>query len=317
MFWTKHFKNKQSVGIEIEFCLVNAATGTFVDNSVFANTDTLNDQEEFLTELCDQLRRQYIEVELLHAESGPGQVEVVLKYSHNPVALADSAVLTQETIRAVARKYGMQALFLPKYDPQKAGNGRHLHFSIRNAMTGKPSFSQGSALTSDGSAFLEGILQHLPALMGLTLPTTNSFRRIGAGCWTGSVVGWAVEDKESALRVCSNLATGEWDHVEYKLCDSTCNIYLSLAALLASGLDGIKEKLELRPPLSLSSDTDAPPALPGTLVEALDALEEDELLMKLMGPRLSKGYLGLRRHEADRASKMTLEEEVQESLARP
>ena len=60
-------KNKQSVGIEIEFCLVNAATGTFVDNSVFANTDTLNDQEEFLTELCDQLERQYIEVELLHA----------------------------------------------------------------------------------------------------------------------------------------------------------------------------------------------------------------------------------------------------------
>ena len=82
-------------------------------------------------------------------------------------------------------------------------------------------------------------------------------------------------------------------------------------------LFNIKEKLELRPSLSLSSDTDAPPALPGTLVEALDALEEDELLMKLMGPRLSKGYLGLRRHEADRASKMTLEEEVQESLARP
>lgn len=302
-----------NVGVELEFCLVDAQTNKFVDDSLFANTTTLNQQEEFISHLHQQLEQQYIPIELIHSESGPGQLEVVLQYSQDPVELADNVLLAQETIRAVARKHGFKALFAPKYDMMKAGNGMHVHMSIRDATTNQPLFAQGAgALSPKGGAFVEGLLNHLPALMGLSLPTVNSFRRVGKGCWTGSVVGWALEDKESGVRVCSNLATKEWDHVEYKLCDATCNLYLALSGLLSAGLEGISQELVLRPAIGDKAGDEAP--LPGSVMEAFEAVEGDEMLLKVIGARLGKGYLALRRADAERTSKMTVKEEVARAL---
>ena len=308
------------MGVELEFYLLNAKTGSFVDDSVFCNTVTLNDREEFLSDLYDQLKQQYIPIELIHAESGPGQLEVVLKYSDDPVGLVDNAVLAKETIAAVAQAHGCKALFIPKYNMAKAGNGMHVHLSTKDATAGEPNFCEGSALSLKGASFVEGILAHLPAILGLTMPTVNSFRRVGPGCWTGSQVGWALEDKEVGIRVCSNVATKEWDHVECKLVDASCNLYLGLAALMYSGLDGIERGSVLRPPLSGGAETDGPSSiapLPASLEEALDALEQDDgMIQDLLGPRLSQGYLALRRNEAQRSSNMTLEDEVKEALAR-
>ena len=306
------------MGVELEFCLVDAKTGNFVDDSVFANSVTLNDQEEFLSELYDQLQQLYIPIELIHAESGPGQLEVVLKHSDDIVGLVDNVVLAKETISNVARTHGCKALFLPKYDNGKAGNGMHVHMSFKDFTTGKALFCEGDSLSPKAASFVEGILSHLPAILGLTLPTVNSFRRVGPGCWTGSQVGWALEDKEVGIRVCSNLATKEWDHVECKFVDASCNLYLALAALLHSGMDGLEQNSKLRPPLSSESATgEMILPLPASLEEALDALEKDERITDgLMGNRLTKGYLALRRNEAQRSLTMTLEDEVKEALAR-
>jgi glutamine synthetase len=246
---------------------------------------------------------------------GPGQLEVVLRYLNDPVQLADAVLLTRETIRSVARAHSLKALFIPKYDKTKAGNGLHVHLSIRDQTTGQPTFSNGtSGLSIQGSAFVEGILRHLPALMGVTMPTTNSFRRIGVGCWTGSAVGWALEDKEAGIRVCSCLTTQQWTNVEFKLCDNSCNLYMGLAGILACGLNGIAGKLTLRPPLSAASALAEPP--PASLPEALKCLEKDELLNSTLGPSLMKGHLALRRNEAERAANMTLEDEIEEWLSR-
>ncbi|KAG7361714.1 glutamine synthetase [Nitzschia inconspicua] len=304
-----------SVGVELEFCLVRNINGKFVDNSVYANTTTLNEQEEFLSCLYEQCQQQDLAIELIHSESAGGQIEVVLEYSRNPVHCCDAIVLTKETIQAVAHRFGMKALFLPKFDMMKAGNGMHLHMSIRDAATGEPIFCQGNGLSEQGAAFVEGILQHLPAITGLTLPTVNSHRRIGKGCWTGTVVGWAVEDKETGIRVCSNLHTKEWDHVECKLVDNLANPYLAVGALLWSGLSGIIAKYKLRPSLLTIPEEEAPP-LPKTLGEALDALEADSTLTEtFLGGKVSQAYLAVRRHELHRSSRMTLEEEVREALA--
>jgi len=305
----------KSVGAEIEFCLVDRVTKEPVDASVFANTITLNEQEPFIDDLYTNLRQQYIMVELIHAESAAGQMEVVLKYCTDPIEMADNIVFTKETIRAVAQKHGMIAHFIPKFDMAAAGNGMHIHMSTRDASTDCPNFCHGASLSSTGGAFVEGILRHLPALMGITLPTTNSYRRVGRGCWTGSVVGWGVEDKESGVRVCSNLATKDWDNVELKLMDHTPNIYLAIASTLYAGLQGIKEGLELRNPLTSENEHSAMP-LPSTLCEALDALEENPSLMSMLGPKLGKSYLALRRHEAERSSTMSFDEEVKDFFRR-
>lgn len=332
-----------NVGAELEFCLVKkdseksfggfgdgdgGGVVRFVDQSVFANTITLNENEDFIDQMYTQLQQQHIPVELVHAESGPGQLEVVLEYCQDPVLLCDNIVLAKETIQAVAKQFGCKALFLPKYDMTKAGNGLHVHASIRQVSTGKPLFAAGSvkggfdvsaadALTPQGASFVEGILQHLPAIMGLSLPTVNSHYRVGKGCWTGSVIGWGLEDKEVAIRVCSNLRTKEWDHVEYKLLDSTANPYLALGAVLMSGLSGIESEVTLRPSLDALEEQDADP-LPYSLEECLDALEADSLLTSAsyMGEYLTKAYLTIRRHEEKRSSEMAIEQQVQEALDR-
>jgi glutamine synthetase len=189
----------------------------------------------------------------------------------------------------------------------------HLHFSTRDASTGQSNFCNGNSLTDLGGSFLEGILSHLPALLGLTLPTVNSFRRVGPGCWTGSAVGWATEDKECGVRVCSDLATCEWRHFELKFIDHTCNIYLAMAAILFAGLQGIENSMTLREPLQKDP---SPTPLPLSVFEALDALEKDASLVSLLGPPLTQAYLAVRRHDAERASTMAFSDEVKDFMRR-
>jgi len=195
----------------------------------------------------------------------------------------------------------------------------HVHISISDPHTGQNLFSDKSSsstgISAHGSSFLEGILQHLPGLLALTMPTPNSFRRVGPGCWTGSEVCWAFEDKEAPLRVVANMRTQTWERLEYKLLDSTANIYLGLAGILSAGLDGIRRQCELRPSRH-DTDEQEKSALPATFDDSLECLENDELLLSVLPPLLSKAYLAVRRAEVarHRSCNMSLEDEVKEAL---
>eukprot|EP00523_Entomoneis_sp_CCMP467_P008125 CAMPEP_0168741532 /NCGR_PEP_ID=MMETSP0724-20121128/12566_1 /TAXON_ID=265536 /ORGANISM="Amphiprora sp., Strain CCMP467" /LENGTH=475 /DNA_ID=CAMNT_0008789047 /DNA_START=86 /DNA_END=1513 /DNA_ORIENTATION=- len=320
-----------NVGAELEFMLYDAETNQPADQVVYAHSHTLNRQEEFLTDVHQQLQQQDIHVELIHAESAPGQLELVLQYQEDPVQMADHILLARETIAAVAHRHGSKAVFLPKTNAMAAGNGCHLHLSFSDATTGQNLFSSSNSnrnnrhrqsfllgstsadISAQGRSFLEGILQHLPALMALTVPTANSFRRIGPGCWTGHQQGWAFDDKESPLRVVANLHSCAWEHVELKLMDHTANPYLALAGVLSAGLWGMEQELTLRP--SRHEETGNHEPLPGTLADSLDCLEQDELLMKQVLPKtMSQAYLAIRRSEL--AAELTLEEEVEQALKR-
>ena len=308
-----------SVGAELEFTLMDRQTHRPVDASRFAHSELLNTQQEFLDDLYNQLTQQNIAVELIHAESAPGQVEVVLRYCRDPAQLVDQVVLARETISHLARKHGMKALFLPKIDANHAGNGCHLHIGLFDPQTGQSIFGaeQQRGLSDTAQHFVEGILQHLSALVALTLPTANSFRRVGPGCWTGSSVVYSYDDKEAPLRLVEEPLMGApspgVSHVEYKLCDSTANLYLALAGILASGLEGISTKATLRPH-RYSAPSQTEQSLPETIGQALSLLEQDALLKTTIPPALMNAYVAIRRSEAERASGMTLEEEVQEAL---
>lgn len=305
------------VGAELEFQLFRPETKDGVpqpvDATTFANALTLNEQEDLISTLYDHLGEQDIPVELIHSESAPGQLEVVLSYSSNIIQLADDVVLARETISACAKKHGMKALFLPKTSMMTAGNGLHLHFSFGDVESGaRNSFSdptQPTGISSRGQSFMEGILGHLPSLLGFSLPTVNSFRRVGPGCWTGSTVGWSREDKDVPLRVCVDLNTQEATNVELKLSDATANIYLELGMILAAGMDGMKNGKKLRPSID---ETKEP--LPSTLKESLGILKENESLLSAMGPELSTGYLAVREFEA--GLERSLEEEVKDAYDR-
>jgi len=303
------------VGAEIEFMLYRLSKDGFmkpVDASTFANSTTLNDQEDFISSVYDQLRQQDISVELIHAESAPGQLEVVLSYSDNVLQIADNVLFAQETIRNVATHHGMKAVFLPKTSMLSAGNGLHLHFSFKDIGSTQNAFSDSSrptGISRKGESFIEGLLDHLSSLLSFSLPTVNSYRRVGAGCWTGSSVDWSTEDKEVPVRVCVDLNTRKATNVEYKLADATANIYLELAMILSAGMEGLKSGKELRP--MASTDAVAAP-LPQSLQESLECLKLDNFLLSVLGPELSTAYIAVREYEA--TNEISLEKEVAAAL---
>jgi len=282
-----------------------------VDKSLFASTTSLNDQDDFIEEVYDNLAKQNISVEMIHSESAPGQLEVVLPYETDVMKLADNVVLAKETIQVCAQKHNMDALFDPKIWDDKAGNGMHLHLSLRDEMSDDPSRNifpndhnnsagspSSSGMSSVAESFLEGILSHLKSLVSLTLPTVDSYDRIGPGCWTGHRVEWSIEDKESPLRVCIDANSKKNTNVELKLVDNTCNIYLALAAILWVGSKGIASELKFRPEKrSKPYDCIEDNLLPSTLEEALLYLEQDIDLIELMGQRLCKSYIAVKRAE--------------------
>jgi len=307
-----------SVGAELEFMLYRENKDGImqpVDMSTFGNATTLNEQGDFVSTLYDQLEQQDIPVELIHSESAPGQLEVVLSYSDNILQLADDIVYARETITNVSKQHGMKALFLPKTSMMAAGNGSHLHFSFREAGSQhRNAFSdpsQPTGISRKGEAFIEGLLDHLPSLLSLSIPTVNSFRRVGPGCWTGHKLGWSTEDKDSPVRVCIDLNTQQASNVELKLSDAAANIYLELAAILAAGMEGIKNGKVLRP--MMNDENNALP-LPQSLQESLDSLKKDELLLSILGDELSTAYIAVRELEAH--TETTLEEEVAAALNR-
>jgi glutamine synthetase len=250
----------------------------------------------------------------VHAESAPGQLEFVLEYaSDNAVPMADAVFLARETLSEIAHQMGMKAIFLPKMSKDNAGNGLHLHMSITDlTISTAENNMQLNLADTKGKSFLEGALKHLPALLALTIPTTNSFRRVGPGCWTGFEGTWGLEDKEAPIRVVSS-ASGSWEHYEYKLCDSSANLHLAMAGIISAGLDGMKQNMELRP-----SRQDAIPdekaLLPSTIIESLSCLEQDEVLRVIIPEKMMKAYLPVRRAEAARDENMTIKEQLEEAL---
>lgn len=298
-----------AVGVEIECCLVPYSgvkqTLSGVDTSHYGGTTTLNDQDEFICDLHTFLEKQDINVEMIHSESAPGQIEIVLSYGYDVLKLCDNVVLAKETIKACAKKHKMRALFSPKVYGDEAGNGMHMHLSLRDKMSSYPFTNifpgQGPfSISAIGQSFIEGILTHLIGLLGLTLPTPQSFVRVGVGCWTGHSIGWGVEDKESPLRVCLDSGSQMATNVEYKLIDSSCNLYLALSAVLWAGLNGITKTMKLRPMINV--ETDSHP-LPSTLDECLDHLEKSDLFERLFGEKLLQCYVAVKRaeinHDAD------------------
>ncbi len=223
---------------------------------------------------------------------------------------ADNHVKLRETIRGVAFEYGLFASLAPKPFPDQAGNGAHIHFSLWDD-AGRNAFYDRAApdgLSAIGRQFIAGLLDHLPALVALTCPSFNSYRRLQPQSWSSAYTVWGHDNREAAVRVASPF----WSDVEgstnleLKAADSSCNPYIALGGLLAAGLDGVGRGLDPADstetdPASLSDAERSARGirrLPASLDEALDNLAADRLLMEALGDLLGRSYLAVRRSEA-------------------
>ncbi len=303
------------------FLLRRTERGNLVpaDDTVFAATAAMNMHCELINALADALTAQGLTVEGYYPESGPGQQELTTRYTH-ALEAADQQVIYRETVRGVALNHGLIASFLPKIVEDRAGSGCHINISLwrgEDNITGHPESQWG--MGSETAAFIAGLLEHLPALTALTIPSKSSFRRIQPHFWAGAFTCWGYDNREAAVRVSRNAAGTCADRFEFKVSDATANPYLCAGALIAAGLDGIRRSLSL--PEEVCVDPGRIPEeerlqrgihlLPRNLGEAVTVLERSEVLRSALGEDLARAYTAIRRAEWEALKNLSLEEEVE------
>jgi glutamine synthetase len=268
-----------------------------------------DEAQQVRSEIILALEAMNIHVEASHHEVATGQHEIDFHYA-DALTSADNAATFKYTVRAVAATHNLYASFMPKPIFGVNGSGMHTHQSLFDA-DGRNLFydpEDDFHLSSLAYRFIAGQLTHARALAAVVAPTINSYKRLTPGYEAPVYICWAHKNRSALIRVPATRAGLEGAaRIELRCPDPSANPYLAFAAMLAAGLDGVEE--ELAAPLPVNEDVylfdrqaleeRAIDTLPGTLAEALDELEQDEVLKEALGPSITETMLRARRAEWD------------------
>jgi len=244
-----------------------------------------SENSDFYYDLFNLLMQFGIPVEGLHTETGPGVYEAAILHSHVMEA-ADRAVLLKTAVKEIAYKHGIMASFMAKWDETLPGCGGHVHQSLWSSDKSKNLFYDGSDVNSMSELhrqYLAGQLYCLPHIIPMYAPTINSYKRLIEGAWAPTTITWAVENRTTALRV---INTSEaYTRLETRIPGADTNPYLVMAAALASGLYGIKNKLKLEIPQTIGNGyTNAENGkIPANLFDASVAMKNSDIASELFG----------------------------------
>lgn len=285
---------------EPEFTLLR--DGAPLDDSLMLDAEGFDVANECIVSLVRALRTAGITVEQYHPEASPGQHEVTVRPAP-ALRAADRHVWQRAFTRGVARAHGLRASFAPVPAPGLRGNGNHVHVSLWRG--GNAFCAPGGGLSDVARHFIGGVLAHLPGLTALLCASVNSYRRLVPGNWAGAFGCYGPDNRDAAIRVPSPLRGAETatTNVEVKLCDATANPYLALGAILYAGLDGLERGLDPGEPVTVDPNLLSAAELrerrivplPGSLAEAVDRLEQDELLMSVLGSPRRELYTTIKR----------------------
>src|SRR6516162_4490231 len=303
-----------------------------VDDSLCYSATGFHQAHDYAVELQRALQAQGMRVENYYPELGHGQQEMSVRHA-DALRAADNHVLYRETVRGTAFRRGMWASLAPKPIADQAGNGCHLHVSLRemgpDGQPGEPVFYDAAdryRLSETGYHFIGGLLAHLPALTALTCGSANSYRRLAPQMWSSAYTVYGMDNREAAVRICSPMRDDPAGSVnlELKPSDSSGNPYLALGACIHAGLDGIRRKLDPGDAVNVDPATlsDAERLalgarrLPDSLGAALDALEADTLLMDSLGDLRRRAYLAVKRSEVAAFADMDVAQECFEHFTK-
>jgi glutamine synthetase len=246
--------------------------------------DTLQDAR---TSMTTTLERIGIPVEAHHHEVATGgQGEIDMRFT-TLTRMADNVMIYKYVVKNVARQRGMTATFMPKPLFGDNGSGMHVHQSVWKEA--KPMFA-GEGYAGSSSLMLHyiaGLLRHAPALIAICAPTVNSYRRLVPGFEAPVNLAYSQRNRSAACRIPMYSSDPKAKRVEFRCPDPSCNPYLAFAAMLMAGLDGIENRMAPGEPMDKNlydlppEELDEVPTAPGSLEEALDALEADhQFLLK-------------------------------------
>ncbi len=291
------------VGLEQEFYLIDSKRNHLNAYSL----QSFFEEEDFLEILGTSLNNAGLGLKSLHAENGVAQYELTFK-PDNPLKACDHLILAKSISRWSAIKMGRRISFSPLISKEKVGSGLHVHFSLCDKDGTNINAGENKQLTPQAGSFISGILKHLNALTAFSSPSFISGLRYQPPRWTAYFNNFAVQDRKAAVRQ-TYLGEGtEPFHFEFRTADAAASPYLVLSALIHAGCNGLEKKLN--PPKSLTTHQllkELPEGigrLPTTLKESLNALIQDEILMKCFPEELIQQYLENKNHELTIAEKL-------------
>ena len=298
-----------NVGPELEYFLFkdDKGTETLDEGGYFAMT-TMDAASELRQETVRALESMGIPVEYVHHEVGPSQHEIDVQFAP-ALEMADHTLTYRLIVKEIAKKAGFHATFMPKPIFGENGSGMHTHQSLfndgRNAL-----FDADDEwnLSEVGKAFIAGQLRHAREISAVFAQWVNSYKRLVPGYEAPVYVAWSRRNRSALIRIpLYKPGSEQATRAEIRCPDPACNPYLTFAALLHAGLDGIEKGYELPDPMETNLYHLTPEqrkergitSLPETLGEAINELAESELAKKALGPHIFDRYVELKRKEWD------------------
>ncbi len=255
--------------------------------------------QNYYNELFDALEKFRIPLESFHTETGPGVYEASIKYDEILEA-ADKAVLFKSSAREIAYRHGITASFMAKWNENLPGSGGHIHQSLRSKGGNKNLFwndDPQKPISELMESYLAGQLLCLPEILPMYAPTINSYKRLRLGAWAPTTVTWGRDNRTAAIRVITDDENSA--RLEMRVPGADCNPYLAMAASLASGLYGIKNKLKLEIPEAKGNayEQDNAVRLPSSLADATRKMQESAIARGLFGEKFMEHFIRTREWE--------------------
>lgn len=303
------------MGHEFEFYLLDPESRQPLFGGLHIFNAIRNQYVPFLDEVLGQLQAVGIDVITHNCEYSPSQFETNFGPAVG-LAAADKAFTFKNAMKELAHRAGYLATFMSKPANDMSGCGCHVHMSLIDRKSKKNAFADAKArdgMPDPMRAFTQGLLDHAPAMAPLIGPTPNCYRRLKPHTFAPSNISWGKEDRSAMVRM-KHLGEAA-SHIEMRAASALSNPYLSAAAVLAAGLIGIKKKRKLQPAVKgPSEDNPDLPKLPQTLEQALDGLEADKDMRKLLGEDFVHVFTTVKRFELARFHDAVTEWERNEYL---
>ncbi|MBD0317534.1 MAG: glutamine synthetase [Thermoleophilia bacterium] len=303
------------IGVEPEFYVLDRDTRERLFGGYHIFNTVRNAWVPLIQRIVDEMRAVGVDIITSNCEYAGSQWEIVYAPERG-MAGPDTAFTFKNGVKELAHLEGYLATFMSKPFADAAGCGAHNHIALLDLHGGENAMSDADdafGLSLVGRQFIAGQLRHARSTYALLAPTTNCLKRRRTHTFSPTNVSWGVEDRSALVRVKGGSA--ESRHVENRAPTGLSNPYLTCAALLAAGILGIVEELDLEPPARPPAEEDeSKPKLPTTVEESLEALEDDEKVVDLLGAEFVQAYTVMRRHELQRFADHVTDWELEEYL---
>jgi len=297
------------VGPELEYFYFRDARSTEpLDQGGYFDLTTLDAGSDLRRETVLALEQLGIHVEYSHHEVGPSQHEIDMRYAP-AMKMADDCMTYRLTVKELAMKYDLHATFMPKPLFGENGSGMHTHMSLfrgdRNAFFDA---DDQYYLSDVGKAFIAGQLRHAREISSIFAQWVNSYKRLVPGYEAPTYVAWSRRNRSALVRVpLYHPGKEKATRMELRCPDPACNPYLTFAALLQAGLEGVEHGYELPEPMEKNLYHLAPDErrrlgieqLPATLGEAIELTAESELVLRTLGEHMFNRFVEIKRQEWD------------------